>query len=323
MTRITISVSTASTTLQTRSPLQVEGTRPFIVAGIPAYDEEKNIAKVITSIKKYVDKVIVCDDGSKDMTAEIAGALGVEVIRHGQNMGYGAALASLFKRAREVDADVMVTIDGDDQHNPADIPMLTRPITSGEADIVIGSRFSGGDSKGVPRYRKLGIVAITRLSQTARPAGDASLTDAQSGLRAYGRRALEVIRPSEMGMGASTEILTHAWDAQLSIKEVPVKIAYHSESSTHNPLYHGVDVILSTVKHLSIKHPLIFYGLPGILFFVVALCFSWWDLTIFVESRRLVTNITLVALFMGVVGLILMAVAVMLWVLISVIRGKN
>jgi glycosyltransferase involved in cell wall biosynthesis len=317
-------VSSASpATLRQQPPVEV--IRPFIVAAIPSYNEERNIAKVIMSVRKYVDKVIVCDDGSKDMTAEIATALGADVIKHTRNMGYGAALASLFKRARETNADVVVTIDGDGQHNPADIPLLTKPITSGEADIVIGSRFSGAGPNGVPKYRQLGINAITKLSERSRRSSESSssLTDAQSGLRAYGRRALEVIHPSEMGMGASTEILSSAWDSQLNVKEIPVNITYHDDSSTHNPLFHGLDVILSTVKHLSIKHPLIFYGVPGALALLFALIFSWWDLTIFVESRRLVTNITLIALALGVIGSILMAVAVMLWVLISVIRGKN
>ena len=321
-------LTTTSTALEREAHPQqstsaTRSARPLVVACIPAYEEEKNIAKVIVSVKKYVDKVIVCDDGSRDMTAEIAAGLGAEVVRHRRNTGYGAALASLFKKAREANADVMVTIDGDGQHNPADVPVLTKMITDGEADIVIGSRFSGESSKGVPRYRQIGIKVITRLSKAGSGGDAASLTDAQSGLRAYNRRALELVRPSEMGMGASTEILSHAWKANLKIKEVPVSISYHADSSTHNPLVHGLDVMLSTVKHLSIQHPLVFYGLPGACLSLIALIFSWWDLTIFVESRRLVTNIALVALATGVIGLILMAVAVMLWVLISVIRGRD
>ena len=87
--------------------------KPFIVACIPAYNEEKNIAKVIVKAMNYVDRVLVCDDGSTDMTAEIAKRLGAIVIRHERNLGYGAALASLFRKAREADADVMVVLDAD------------------------------------------------------------------------------------------------------------------------------------------------------------------------------------------------------------------
>jgi glycosyltransferase involved in cell wall biosynthesis len=311
----------STTTSSLESTRSVHRDRTRIIACIPAYNEEKNIAKVIVLTKRYVDKIIVCDDGSTDMTSEIAESFGAEVIRHERNLGYGAALATLFRRAKESDADIMVTLDGDGQHNPADVPRITKLIKSKEADIVIGSRFSGGngDSKGVPAYRKIGIKAITMLSQKA---GSTGVTDSQSGLRAYSRRALELVRPSEMGMGASTEILSHAGEAQLRVKEVPVKISYSDDSSTHNPVFHGLDVVLSTVKHLSIKHPLMFYGIPGFVCLVVALGFLWWDLTIFVETRRVVTNIALVTVASGIVGLILMAIAVMLWVLISVIREK-
>ncbi|MEM4234770.1 MAG: glycosyltransferase family 2 protein, partial [Candidatus Methanomethylicaceae archaeon] len=113
---------------------------PLVIACIPAYNEERNIASVLLKTMKYVDKVIVCDDGSLDMTGEIAERLGAEVIRHERNMGYGAALRSLFKRSAELDPDVMVTIDADSQHNPEDIKRLTDPVLKGEADIVIGSR---------------------------------------------------------------------------------------------------------------------------------------------------------------------------------------
>jgi glycosyltransferase involved in cell wall biosynthesis len=326
-------MSNSTTTFETRrSAAGYEDARtkmrtdsPFVVAGIPAYDEEKNIAKVIISVSKYVDKVIVCDDGSRDMTAEIASALGADVVRHRRNMGYGASIASLFKRAKEAGADVMVTIDGDGQHNAADLPMLTKPITDGEADIVIGSRFSeGGEgAKSVPTYRKIGIKAITKLSTKTGAGEDGLLTDSQSGLRAYSRRALELVRPGEMGMGASTEILVHASSARLKVTEVPVSISYHEDSSTHNPVVHGLDVVLSTLKLLSIKHPLLFYGIPGLLSSITALAFLWWDLSIFAESGRLVTNIALISLGTGVIGIILMAIAVMLWVLVSVIRGES
>jgi len=115
--------------------------RPFIIACIPAFREDASIARVIVKTLRYVDRVIVCDDGSPDMTAEIAERLGVEVIRHERNLGYGAALCSLFKRARELDPDVMVTLDADLQHDPDEIPKVLSPILRSEADVVIGSRF--------------------------------------------------------------------------------------------------------------------------------------------------------------------------------------
>ena len=292
--------------------------QPFIVALIPAYNEERTIAKIVLKTKKYVDKVIVCDDGSTDMTGEIAKALGVEVIRHERNMGYGAALISLFKRARELNPDVIVTLDADGQHNPEDIPRLVEPILRGDADIVIGSRFLGGTE--MPKYREVGVKAITKL---VRMAGYEELTDAQSGFRAYSRRALQLIHPTEQGMGISTEILVKANEEKLKILEVPVKIEYSVERpSKRNPIYHAIVVVLSTVKFMSIRHPLLFYGVPGVLALLVAGFFWLWSLQILATYRQLVTNIVLIAIGATTVGLILTTTAMILWVLVSILRER-
>jgi glycosyltransferase involved in cell wall biosynthesis len=294
--------------------------RSPIIACIPAYNEEKTIAKVILKTKKYVDKVIVCDDGSTDMTAEIAEAIGAKVIKHERNKGYGAALASLFKAAREENASAMITLDADLQHNPDDIPKILYSIIKGEADIVIGSRFLDGKGK-LPKYRSLGIKVITKLTKHV---SYKDITDAQSGFRAYSREAIHSIIPSEQGMGASTEILLRAKEHGLRIKEIPIEIKYDVERpSTQNPILHGLDVVLSTVKHLSIKRPLVFYGGPGLTALIVALFFWVWTLQIFASSRQVVTNITLIALGATLIGLMLLTTGVILWVLISVVKDAR
>jgi glycosyltransferase involved in cell wall biosynthesis len=294
--------------------------RSPIIACIPAYNEEKTIAKVVLKTKKYVDKVIVCDDGSTDMTAEIAEAIGAKVIRHERNKGYGAALASLFKAAREENASAMIILDADLQHNPDDIPKILSSIIKGEADIVIGSRFLDGKGK-LPKYRSLGIKVITKLTKHV---SYKDITDAQSGFRAYSREAIHSIIPSEQGMGASTEILLRAKEHGLRIKEIPIEIKYDVEKpSTQNPILHWLDVVLSTVKHLSIKRPLVFYGGPGLTALIVALFFWVWTLQIFASSRQVVTNITLIALGATLIGLMLLTTGVILWVLISVVRDAR
>ena len=291
--------------------------KPFIIACIPAYNEEKTIAKVIVKAMNYVDKVIICDDGSTDMTAEIAKRLGAEVIRHERNMGYGAALASLFKKAKDAGVDVMVVLDADGQHDPDDIPRLIKPILDGESDIVSGSRFLSREND-MPGYRRWGVNRITKLARLVSYRG---ITDAQSGFRAYGRRAIHSIMPVEQGMGASVEILMKAKDAGLRVKEVPVKVNYDvEEPSTHNPLYHGVDVVLSIVKHYSIRHPLLFYGVPGFLALVLATVFWIWTLKTFAATRQVITNIALMAIGATLIGLMLLTTAVILWVLVSVVR---
>ncbi|MGH9920908.1 MAG: glycosyltransferase family 2 protein, partial [Nitrososphaerales archaeon] len=103
------------------------------VAGIPALNEEKTIGRVVLLAQKHVDQVFVIDDGSEDMTGQIAERLGAKVIRHPQNMGKGEALRSLFSACRDMGADVLVTLDGDNQHEADEIPLLIGPLESGSA----------------------------------------------------------------------------------------------------------------------------------------------------------------------------------------------
>jgi len=124
-------------------------------------------------------------------------------------------------------------------------------------------------------------------------------------------------------MGASTEILIKAKDGNLKIIEVPIKINYDKDSSTQNPVSHGMDVILSTVKQMSMRRPLLFYGIPGFTSLLVALFFWVWTIQIFAATRQIVTNIALIAIAATIVGLMLLTTAVILWVLVSIIREKR
>lgn len=272
---------------------------------------------MIVEALEYADRVVVCDDGSSDATGEIARRLGAEVVVHHRNLGYGASIASLFKMMREGEGDVFVTIDADGQHDPADIPKVARPVIDGEAEISIGSRYLDAAEREVPAYRSLGIKAITKLTNASYLS---QITDSQSGFRAYSRRAVETMFPTEMGMGASTELIGKATEAGLKIAEVPIEVSYGEDTSTHNPVYHGLDVVLSTVKHLSIRHPLLFYGVPGTISLAVSLAFWWLTLSVYVAQHKVITNIALAGMASTVVGLILLAVGVILWVMVSVLR---
>jgi len=273
-----------------------------MVAAIPAYNEEKNIGRVVLLAQRGVDKVIVCDDGSNDMTADIAEKLGADVVRHERNMGYGVAMQSLFKRAREMDADVLVTLDGDGQHNPSDILAIIKPILENNADIVIGSRFLRGEgTKEIPLYRQVGIKAITKLVVAASNCG---VSDAQNGFRAYGRRALEKLKLHERGMGVSVEILLKAKEQYLRVMEVPVVCNYKGlDTSTHTPLAHGVSVIMSVVKLVVEDHPLLFLGMPGVVFLLIGALFGVWMLQIYALEHRIVTNVALASMAFTLVGL--------------------
>ncbi len=289
-----------------------------IVIGIPAYNEEKNIAKIIAKLQKITDKIIVCNDGSSDMTSTIAEKMGAIVINHEKNLGYGAGIRSLFFKAREMNADVLVTFDADGQHRVEDIQNVVRPIETGEADIVIGSRFLNKDDKTkVPAYRKAGIKAITEIANSSM---DFKTSDSQSGFRAYSNKVLKEIIPSEYGMGVSTEILIKANKNGFRFKEIPITILYEGETSTHNPISHGTSVILSTMKFISIEHPLKFYGIPGIIFLGIGLFFSVWTIQEFTASRQIITNIALIAVGSTLVAVMLIMTSIMLYSLVNVVR---
>ncbi|WXG44789.1 MAG: glycosyltransferase family 2 protein [Promethearchaeati archaeon SRVP18_Atabeyarchaeia-1] len=221
-------------------------TKPLILVAIPAYNEEKSISSVLLKSKMYATLIVVCDDGSHDGTSRIAKASGAIVVRHEANLGYGAALSTLFESARRIGPDVMLTLDADGQHNPADIPKLAEPILKGWSDIVIGSRFlSNAGEERLPPYRKVGIRVITRL--TKRASYD-TITDAQSGFRAYGRRAIRDICPKIKGMGASTEIIIRAKQLDLRIREMPIIASYYHKKRSENPIAHGLEVMMSTLE---------------------------------------------------------------------------
>lgn len=218
--------------------------RPKVIAAIPCYNEDRFISKVVREAKKYVDLVIVVDDGSHDGTSKVARAAGALIVNHINNRGYGESIGTCFEAAKANDADVLVILDGDQQHNPDEVPRALDPIINGKADLVIGSRFLNGQSS-VPRYRKLGIGVITWLFNVG---AKVKVSDAQSGFRAYSRRILDTLTLTERGMGVSVEVLIKARGKGFTIKEVPISCRYHSTSSTMNPVRHGLGVALTVVK---------------------------------------------------------------------------
>lgn len=291
-----------------------------VVVGIPAYNEEKNIGAIIIKLKKVVDKIIVCNDGSSDTTGEIAESLGAIVINHEKNLGYGAAIRSIISKGIEINADILVTFDADGQHRIEDIKLVIEPILKNQADIVIGSRFLGGNDKNVPTYRRAGIKTITSLANLST---DTKITDSQSGFRAYSKQVLKDIIPSEQGMGVSTEILIKASKKGFRIMEVPITILYGEDTSTHHPVAHGLSVVLSTMKFISIEHPLKFYGIPGLVFLGIGLFFIIWTIQVFSESRVILTNAALIGLASTLIATMLMMTAIMLYSLVNVVRERR
>ena len=291
-----------------------------IVIGIPAYNEEKNIGALILKLRKITDHIIVCNDGSSDMTGEIAEKLGAIVVNHSKNLGYGAGIRSIFIKAREIDSDILVTFDADGQHRVEDIQRVIEPIIKNESDIVIGSRFLKEKDSKVPEYRKLGIKVITKLTNASI---NESLTDSQSGFRAYNKKVLRDITPSDLGMGVSTEILIKASKKEFKIVEVPIVILYEGNTSTHNPVSHGASVLLSTIKYTSIEHPLKFYGISALIFLSIGLSFILWTIQNFTTNGKIITNVALIGVGTTVIGVVLLIAAILLYSLVNVVRERD
>jgi len=288
--------------------------------GIPAFNEEKNIAAIIAKLADIADSLIVCNDGSSDLTSDIAEKMGAFVINHEKNLGYGAAIRSIFLKAKEMNGDVLVTFDADGQHRVEDIENVIKPIIDQEVDLVIGSRFLDESEKEVPQYRKVGIKVITKITNASIKK---QLTDSQSGFRAYSKKVLAELNPSELGMGISTEILIKASSKNFRITEVPIKILYAGDTSTHNPVSHGSSVILSTIKYTSIEHPLKFYGIPSMILFIIGISFTYLSAEYYAEIGRLNTNLTIIAAGTVLIAVVLLITSILLYSLVSVVREKN
>ena len=287
------------------------------LACIPAYNEENHIADVIKKSLLHVDRVVVCDDGSKDETAKIAKSAGAIVISQ-SNQGYGAAIATLFDYARRNNAKIMVTLDADGQHNPDQIPLLIDAIISHDVDVSVGSRFLGNSE--ASGYRKAGIKIIT---SAANYGSNLKVSDSQSGFRAYSKKAINAIHPTEQGMSVSTEILLKISNKGLSLAEVPIDITYGSDTSEHNSVSHGVSVLGNTIKYISIKHPLKFYGIPGLFLIIAGVILGGVFLEAYLNDDAVFYGSLLGAVVLFLLGAILSVTAIILFSMANLIRDRN
>jgi len=239
-----------------------------IVTVIPAYNVENTITQVVRATKKYCDEVIVVDDGSSDNTPKIIQKLGIKYALCPVNHGQGSATKIGIKMALRLGADVVITLDSDEQHNPNEIPQVLKPILDGMADMVIGARFLNWRSNKytpkdlgfyscyeeeyqdncikIPRYRKFGIDIINWLYNVC---NGKKLIDTQSCFRAYTRWLIQSFSIEEDGFGFSTEVLIKARKMKARMVEVPVSCIYHNlgQDSTMNPLMQGVGVAWKTL----------------------------------------------------------------------------
>ncbi|MCJ7505950.1 glycosyltransferase family 2 protein [Candidatus Bathyarchaeota archaeon] len=286
--------------------------RYAIVACIPAYNEEMTIAKTILQVQKFVDRVIVADDGSTDMTASIAEGLGATVIRNGHG-GKGSALRSAFALAQKLDAEIIVTLDADGQHDPTEIPVLVKPIKEKKAEVTVGSRFMQASKTDFPPYRRFGLKVINSLS---RKSCNNIVKDTQCGFRAYSTKALDVIQQCESdGFGVEAEQLSLISKCGMKVQEVPVTVSYKGlyKTSKRHPLAHGSEIILSALRLLVEQRPLSMLGLPGSLLVFTGLITGAYVLWDFNLSRAFTLPVALVSIGSLCMGTLLSVSSIMLF----------
>jgi len=290
------------------------------IAVIPAYNEELTIGSVVLQTKGHVDGVIVVDDGSTDRTAQIASAAGAEVISMGVNSGKASALIRGLQRAKERSPEFVFTLDADWQHNPDQIPLVAAPLISGEADLVVGSRFLENHVK-IPIYRKIGqktLNGFTNLGSHQR------LTDTQSGFRGFGRAALEHIDFKSEGFGIESDMILHFASKGVRMKEVPIGTNYEvPKSHKKNSVVHGVSVLNEIVKVVGYKRPLAMFGIPGFVLFSVGLFLglaSFFETTVFHWSWL---TQTIAAVFLFTLGAVLGVSALILNSLARLMEARN
>ncbi len=291
-----------------------------VVAVIPAYNEEVAIGSVVLRARRYVDMVIVVDDGSTDKTAEIAELAGAEVIRLEKNCGKAYALMEGFRRAKELNCEVVVTLDGDGQHNPDEIPLVVEPVKKGEAELVIGSRFLENNGE-IPKYRMLGqkvLNIVTNLGSEIR------VTDSQSGFRALSRRALESMNLRSDGYSIESEMIVYLSSKGFAIKEVPISGIYDVPNRhKKNPFAHGLSVLHDLIGLVGYKRPLLLFGSAGFVLTVLGLAFGFWAFSIYYQTNKLPYGPSIGSAVFLILGLLMFTSGLILNSLVQIMKKRE
>jgi len=270
----------------------------MLIALIPAFNEERFIGSVVLKARKYVDTVMVIDDGSRDLTAEIAHAAGAIVIRHETNRGKGRALQSGFQKARELDAQAVVVLDADGQHRPEEIPTVVAPILNGEADIVIGSRYLDRKSR-VPFIRIWGHKVFTSVTNWLT---GTHLTDSQSGFRAFSKNAVQNINFESKDFSVESEMQFLAERQDLKLVEIPVVIRYPDQPK-RPVITHGVSVLNGILRMVGQYRPLLFFGVPGMIVLLIGLLWGAYVVEIYSIAHTLAVGYALISVMLSIIGM--------------------
>lgn len=286
---------------------------------IPAFNTEKTIGNVVKKCLQYVDNVIVCDDGSMDDTARVAKENGAEVVSHARNLGKGSAMRTLFRLAGEKNPEVVVTIDGDGQFLPEEIPKLISQIIENKSDVVIGYRFDNAVQ--MPVYRKFGNKLLDKVTNMA---SNLPFRDTQSGFRAYSNRALKLIEFTNDGYGADAEILVNLSSKGLRISEEKVTVVYDTgaRTSIQNPFSHGISVFLNTLQYVSVRRPLTFFGIPGLILMIIGSTFGYSFLHAYLHGGTIYLGSLGAGILFFTIGTLLCITSVILFSVSTLIKNR-
>lgn len=292
--------------------------RPEVLVAIPAYNEGTAIADVVSAALAHADEVVVIDDGSSDDTVENATAAGATVIEHETNEGYGRALKTAFTEAERCGAEHLVILDGDGQHDPADIPALVESQLADGTEIVIGSRFEEQSETDLPLYRRAGLRVVNVLTNLSLGVvrKRSRIGDTQSGFRAYNRTAIESLAADdEIGnhMSASTDILYHAHRHGYEVQEVGTTIDYDVDNaSSQNPVSHGMHLVSNILRTVERERPVTVLGVPGFASAVVGVGFAYLTFSNFINTGTFPLGLALISVFFALAGIFATFTAIIL-----------
>jgi glycosyltransferase involved in cell wall biosynthesis len=274
---------------------------------IPAYNEERFIGSVVLKARHYSDNVIVVDDGSQDQTAVVAATAGAYVIKHEVNQGKGGALNTGFAYAQALRADVIVTIDADGQHDVEEIGAVVDPVLTGEADLVIGSRYLVKNSN-VPTHRVIGHKAFNFITNQV---SGTAVTDSQSGFRAFSPHCLSKLTFSSNGFSVESEMQFIAREHALKLVEVPITIYYH-DAPKRSVWAHGLAVLNGILHLVGQYRPLLFFGTVGLLLLILGVGWGIWVVELFRQTRVLAMGYALISALLFIIGNIALSTGVIL-----------
>jgi glycosyltransferase involved in cell wall biosynthesis len=281
--------------------------RHRVVVVIPAYNEERFIGSVVLKVLKHPVTVIVVDDGSEDDTANVAEAAGAKVVSHSDNMGYGSAITTGLQASKSYNPEAVIVLDADGQHLPAELPNVVCPILTGEADIVLGSRYLDKTSR-VPPHRLIGHWFFNQLIGIG---SGVKVSDSQSGYRAFSRKALDLIDFKSSGMFFASEIQFQAKKHGLKIFEVPVTIHYF-DPPKRSVIAHGISVLNGVLRMIGQYRPLLFFGVPGFLILLAGLGWGWWVVDIYSRFKNLAMGYAMISVLLTILGMITLTTGIIL-----------